>query len=65
MKDPEYLKKALEKDRMLIFEMIDASYELAKKKGKHPLENGCNCISCVNKRKRLIKQPEKKWKFWL
>ncbi len=65
MKSPEDLKKILEKDRMLIFEMIDASYELATKKGKHPLENGCNCISCVNKRKLLIKQPEKKWKFWL
>ncbi len=58
-------QKKLEKDRMLIFEMIDASYELAAKKGKHPLENGCNCILCVNKRKHLIKQPEKKWKFWL
>ena len=65
MKNPEHRKKALEKDRMLIFEMIDASYELAAKKGKHPLENGCNCISCVNKRKLLIKKPEKKWKFCL
>ncbi len=65
MRDPVYQKKTLEKDRMLIFEMIDASYELAAKKGKHPLENGCNCISCVNKRKHLIKQSEKKWKFCL
>ena len=50
-------------DRRLIFEMIDASYELAARKGQHPLEKGCNCISCVNKRKRLLKQDDKEWKF--
>ena len=50
-------------ERMMIFEMIDASFELAEKKGAHPLEKGCNCIVCVNKRKRLIEKPGKNWKF--
>ena len=50
-------------ERMMIFEMIDASFELAAKKGTHPLERGCNCIVCVNKRKRLFEKTEKSWKF--
>ncbi len=52
-------------DRKRIYEMIDASWELAAKKGKHPIENGCNCIICVNKRKRLMETPKNKWKFKL
>jgi hypothetical protein len=47
---------------MAIFEMIDASCELAARKGAHPLLNDCNCIACVNKRKRLLEKP-KIWKF--
>jgi len=50
-------------ERMMIFEMIDASFELATKKGTHSLERGCNCIVCVNKRKRLFEKTEKIWKF--
>jgi len=63
MKSHEDLSKTIRSERMMIFEMIDAACELAAKKGKHPLENGCNCISCVNKRKRLFEKPEKNWKF--
>jgi len=40
----------------IIFEMIDSSIELAEKIGKHPLTTGCNCISCVNKRKRVLRK---------
>ncbi|MGD9163033.1 MAG: hypothetical protein PVG39_31800 [Desulfobacteraceae bacterium] len=39
-------------------EMIDASLELAEKKGPHPLEPGCNCIVCINKRKGIIDDAE-------
>ncbi len=52
-------------ERLIILEMIDASCELAAKKGAHALERGCNCISCVNKRKRLLEKSEKNWKFKL
>ncbi len=52
-------------ERKQIYEMIDASWDLAAKKGKHPLENGCNCIACVNKRKCLMEPSQKKWKFRL
>ena len=57
------LSKKRRMERIKIFEMIEASLELAKKKGKHPLERGCCCIACVNRRKRLIEGDEKGWKF--
>jgi len=49
----------------MIIEMIDASMELARKLGKHPLAEGCNCIACVNKRKRIVKDSEPEWKYRL
>ena len=52
-------------EQSMIVEMIDASWELAERLGKHALKNGCNCISCVNKRKRLLKRPEQEWEFSL
>lgn len=52
-----------ERDRKLVYELIDASLELAAKKGPHPLEPGCNCITCVNRRKRLINKEERIWKY--
>jgi len=51
--------------RRLIFEMIDAAVELSVKKGPHPLEKGCNCIACVNKRKEKWRQNSAVWKFRL
>jgi hypothetical protein len=55
----------IEERRKQIFEMIDASWELAQKKGPHPLERGCSCIACINKRKRLTDDKKKVWKFEL
>ena len=52
-------------DRLRIFYMIEASCELAIQKGKHELEEGCNCIACVNKRKHILYDSTKKWKFTL
>ncbi len=52
-------------EQSMIVEMINASWELAERIGKHPLKSGCNCISCVNKRKHLLKRPEQEWKFSL
>ena len=49
-------------ESMAIIEMIDASCELAAKKGAHPFQNDCYCIVCVNRRKRLLEKP-KNWKF--
>ena len=46
-----------------IIELIDASLELAQKKGPHPLENGCNCIACINKRKDLIEPKKENWVY--
>ena len=60
-----YNKEKMINDRRIIFEMIDASCELAARKGQHPLEKGCNCITCVNKRKRLLEPNDKKWEFRL
>ena len=44
----------IKEEKRLVVEMIDASWELAEKRGPHSLEKGCNCIACINKRKRLI-----------
>jgi hypothetical protein len=52
-------------DRRIIFEMIEASIELALKKGVHPLTRGCNCITCVNQRKRILAGPPQPWRYHL
>jgi hypothetical protein len=51
--------------RRMILEMIHASWELARRLGIHQLKNGCNCIACVNKRKRIIYGQVREWKFEL
>ena len=51
--------------RRMILEMIHASWELARRLGSHQLKNGCNCIACVNKRKRIIYGQVREWKFEL
>jgi hypothetical protein len=61
-KNMEQSRKA---EQSMIVEMIDASWELAERIGKHALKSGCSCISCVNKRKRLLKRLEQEWKFSL
>lgn len=58
-------RACIEEQRKMIFEMIDASWEIVQKKGPHPLERGCNCIACINKRKRIIEGGEKIWKYKL
>ncbi len=56
-------EEAIIEDRKMILEMIAASWELAERLGKHPLTRGCNCISCVNKRKRVLGERNGEWKF--
>ncbi|MBW2663734.1 MAG: hypothetical protein JRD93_17595 [Deltaproteobacteria bacterium] len=56
-------QKSIKEQRKQIIEMIDASWELAQRLGEHSLKTGCNCISCVNKRKRILKKQKMKWKF--
>ncbi len=55
----------LAQERKRIYEMIDASAELAAKLGKHPLTKGCACIACADKRKRLVQVNIRDWKFRL
>jgi len=63
MKSCENFQKTKRAEQLMILEMIDASCELAAKKGRHPLEGACPCIACVNKRKRLLEEHEKNWRF--
>ena len=49
--------------RRMVIEMINAAFRMAEKLGRHPLTKGCNCIACVNKRKRILKTPKTDWKF--
>lgn len=65
MKKHKNMEQSRKVELSMIVEMIDASWELAERLGKHPLKSGCNCISCVNKRKRLLKRLEQEWKFSL
>lgn len=58
-------KKYVLQQRRLIAEMIEASMRLAMEKGPHPLTPGCNCIACVNKRKRKLSDPPKPWRYYL
>jgi len=48
----------MEKEKMIL-KMIDASWILAETVGKPPLKKGCNCITCINKRKLLLKSSER------
>jgi hypothetical protein len=52
-------------DWQMIAEMIEASMALSAEKGLHPLTPGCNCIACVNKRKRILQGPQKPWRYRL
>ncbi|MFH1481846.1 MAG: hypothetical protein ABIG67_11295 [Pseudomonadota bacterium] len=57
--------EAIKAERRMILEMIDASWDLAEQLGKHPVKKACNCIACVNKRKRLLDKQNKGWRFEL
>jgi hypothetical protein len=52
-------EQVLREKRIIILEMIEASWSLAERLGEHPLRRGCNCISCVNRRKRML--DDRKW----
>ena len=58
-------KETLKEERRMILEMINASWDLAEQLGKHPVTAGCNCIACVNGRKRLINKRADSWEFEL
>lgn len=58
-------KLNLSPQQKLIFAAIDESIELAERKGKHPLEPGCICILCVNRRKELLYPRKVKYKYSL
>ncbi len=57
--------KQMVAQRRMIYEMVEASMALSKKKGHHEFEKGCGCILCVNKRKQIINGPFKEWEFVL
>ena len=65
MRPDDKTKKEQEVERRIIFEMINASIDLAEKIGPHDLTKGCNCITCVNKRKQIIYQDLPEWKYVL
>ncbi|MBS3731923.1 MAG: hypothetical protein KGY42_03355 [Desulfobacterales bacterium] len=58
-------KRRVNAQRALILEMIEASMQKAAEKGPHSLTRGCNCIVCVNRRKRILAGPERQWRYRL
>ncbi len=65
MTNEDEKRERLLNERRMIYEMIEASMELSVKKGEHPLERGCGCVVCVNKRKALMDNGPKRWKYRL
>lgn len=65
MKKSDHIEDTRKAKQRIITERIDASIELSHKLGKHPLTQGCNCIVCANRRKRLLKGPDREWKYRL
>jgi hypothetical protein len=59
------VQQSINEERKMIIEMINASWDLAERLGKHPLKKGCNCITCVNRRKRILDKQKGEWKFVL
>jgi len=49
----------------MVLEMINASWELAERLGEHKVKSGCNCLGCVNKRKRMVDERKAEWKYRL
>ncbi len=58
-------RETINEERKMILEMINASWELADRLGKHAPTAGCSCIACVIRRKRLIAGRTLKWKYEL
>jgi hypothetical protein len=52
-------------DWRLVVEMIEESMALSVKKGPHPQTPGCNCITCINKRKRILNGSPRQWRYQL
>lgn len=52
-------------DWQMIVEMIEECMALSWEKGAHPQTPGCNCIVCVNKRKRILSGPCRPWRYRL
>jgi hypothetical protein len=50
-------------ERKMVLEMIETSWELAERPGKHPRTQGCNRITCVDKRKRVLGEKNREWEF--
>jgi hypothetical protein len=63
--DRPSIQKRRTADWALIVEMIEESMALSVKKGVHPLTPGCNCIACINKRKRILMGSQKKWRYYI
>jgi len=61
--DDRCKKKHRTTDWALIVEMIEASMALSLKKGSHPLTPGCNCIACINQRKRILAGNPGNWRY--
>jgi hypothetical protein len=59
------VQQSINEERKMIIEMINASWDLAERLGKHPLKKGCTCIFCVNRRKRILEKQKEEWKFVL
>jgi len=59
------VQQSINEERKMIIEMINASWDLAERLGKHPLKKGCNFITGVNRRKRLLDKQKREWKFVL
>jgi hypothetical protein len=63
--DHKHVKDRRTADLAMIVEMIDESMALAQRKGLHPQIPGCNCMACINKRKRILQGVPQPWPYRL
>lgn len=63
--DSQSVEKRIRAERAMIIEMIEDAMKTSIEKGPHALTQGCNCIVCVIKRKRMLQDPSRPWRYRL
>lgn len=63
--DVKSVEKRICVARAMIVEMIEDAMKKSIEKGPHALTQGCNCIVCVIKRKRMLQHPSRPWRYRL
>lgn len=53
------------KERIMVFNLIDRTFELSVEKGPHPFDINCPCLACMTKRKKRLYPMPAQWTYSL